>query len=82
MTILYNELLKFRFSYMTTGEVADVLGITLPAVSRLVRQGKIPGVKMGRAYLVPRAAVHEFAKTHVASRGRPRTKRKYTKRSP
>jgi len=82
VTILYSELLKFRFSYITTGDVAEALGITLPAASRLVRQGRIPGVKMGRIYLVSRAAVHQFAKTYVASRGRPRKKRKYTKRAP
>ena len=79
MTILYSELLKFRFSYITTGEVADLLGITPLAASRLVRQGRIPGVKVGRVYLVSREAVHQFARDYVPRRGRPRKKRKYTK---
>ena len=47
MTNIYNELLHIRFDYMSTAEAASTLGITPIAASRLVRQGKIPGVKIG-----------------------------------
>ena len=79
---MYVELLETRYTYITTVEVAEILGITVAAASRLVRQGRIPGVKIGRVYLVPRASVQEFRKGYVPKRGRPRKKRKYTKRSP
>ena len=82
MTIIYYELIKTRYQYISTREAAELLGITPLAASRLVRQGKIPGVKIGRIYVVPRTAVQEFARNYVPRRGRPRLKRKYTKRSP
>jgi len=47
-----------------------------------VRQGKIPGVKIGRFYVIPREAVEKFSTNYVPRRGRPKIKRKYTKRSP
>lgn len=81
MTNIYNKLLHIRFDYMSTAEAARTLGITHLAASRLVRQGKLPGVKIGGNYMVPRVAMEELAKTYVPRRGRPRTKRKYTKRS-
>ena len=82
MTFSYEELLKVGFSYIGTKEVALVLGISPLAASRLVRQGKIPGIKIGGIYVVLRSAVLDFAKGYVPRRGRPRTKRKYTKGSP
>ncbi len=82
MTVPDPELTLARSSYISTGEAAQILGIRPLAASRLVRQGKIPGVKIGRFYLVSRAFVEEFARTYEGRRGRPRTKRKYTKRSP
>ena len=82
MTFIYGELLETRFNYITSKEAAEILGITHLGASRLVRQGKIPGVKFGRAYVLPRTAVLEYCKGYVPRRGRPRIKRKYTKRSP
>ena len=79
---MYTELLQARYTYISTSEAAALLGITTLAASRLVRQGKIPGVKLGGVYLVPRASVQQFAIGYEGKRGRPRTKRKYTKRSP
>ena len=80
MSISYMDLLKTRFDNISSSEAAAILGITQSAVSRLVREGKIPGVKIGRVYLIPRIGVHEYAKTHEPRRGRPRTKRRYTRR--
>ena len=82
MTLIYVELLGARFNYISTREVAQMLRITPLAASRLVRQGKLPGVKIARVYMVPRAAVEQLANSYVPRRGRPRKKRKYTKRSP
>ena len=82
MTISYLELTQARRDYMSSGEAAQMLGITPEAASRLVRQGKLPGVKIGRFYVIHREAVETLSKGYVAKRGRPRTKGKYTKRSP
>ncbi len=82
MTLIYGELLKIRFQHVSTSEVAEVLGITAQAASRLVRQGKLPGVKIGGVYMVPRDAMKEFVRGYVPRRGKPRKKRKYTRRSP
>ncbi len=82
MTYIYGELLETRFNYITSKEAAEILGITHLGASRLVRQGKIPGVKIGRVYVIPRTAVLEYGKGYVPRRGRPRIKRKYTKKSP
>jgi hypothetical protein len=41
----------------------------------------LAAVKVANRWLIPRDVLEEFAKTYVPKRGRPRTKRKYTKRS-
>ena len=68
--------------YISTTEVAKILSIDPKSAGALVRTGKIPGVKLANRWLVSRAFVEELAKTYHGQRGRPRTKRKYTKRSP
>ena len=69
-------------SYIPTSEAARILSIDPKSAGHLVRIGTIPGVKIANRWLVSRALVEEMAKTYIAQRGRPRTKRKYTKRSP
>lgn len=76
------DLMRLRSDLVSTGEAASILGITYWTASKLVRQGKLPGVKIGRFYLIPRASLEEFAKSYVPKLGHPRMKRKYTKRSP
>ena len=76
------ELLAASASFMSSAEAARKLGITPEAASRLVKQGKLPGVKIGQSYVIPRESVDSFSIGYVPARGRPRAKRKYTKRSP
>ena len=68
--------------YVTSAEAANILSITPKATGLLVRQGKLPAEKIANRWLIPRSLVEEFAKTYEGRRGRPRVKRKYTKRSP
>ena len=68
--------------YISTTEAARILSIDPKSAGHLVRTGTIPGVKLANRWLVSRAFVEEMAKTYHGQRGRPRTKRKYTKRSP
>ena len=66
--------------YISSAEAAKILGIEVPSVNRLVRQGVIPAVKITGGWLISRAFVEDMAKTYEGRRGRPRIKRKYTKR--
>lgn len=59
-------------AYMSSPQVARLLGITGVGVAQLIRQGKIPAVKIANRWLIPRAFVEEFARTYVGKRGRPR----------
>ncbi len=68
-------------NYITTAEAAKILSIDPKSAGALVRTGTIPGVKLANRWLVPRAFVEEMATTYHGQRGRPRTKRRYTRRS-
>ncbi|MHB1006507.1 MAG: helix-turn-helix domain-containing protein [Chloroflexota bacterium] len=59
-------------TYTTTTEVAKLLRMNAKAAGLLVRQGKIPAVKIANRWLVPKAYVEEMAKTYVPHRGRPK----------
>ena len=59
-------------SYITTTDAATLLRMNAKATGRLVRQGKIPAVKIANRWLIPRAFVDELAKTYVPKRGRPK----------
>ena len=37
---------------LTTNEVAERLGVTLPRVHALIRDGRLPAEKMGRDYFI------------------------------
>ncbi len=67
-------------AYLTGPEVAAILKMTHAGVAQLIRKGKIPAQKIANRWLVPRPFIEEFAKTYVPKVGRPRTKRKYTRR--
>ena len=79
---IYSEMEELTGLYISTTEVAKILSIDPKSAGSLARTGKIPGVKLANRWLVSRAFVEEMAKTYHGQRGRPRTKRKYTKRSP
>ena len=57
-----------------------MLGIHHMAIQKLLREGKLPAEKIANRWLLRRTDVEEFAKTYVPKVGRPRQKRKYTKR--
>ena len=57
-----------------------MLGIHHMAIQKLLREGKLPAEKIANRWLLRRADVEAFAKTYVPKVGRPRQKRKYTKR--
>jgi excisionase family DNA binding protein len=67
---------------ISSGEAARMLEIHPLAIQKLIRQGRIPAEKVANRWLISRAFLEEFTKTYEGKRGRPRKKRKYTKRSP
>ncbi len=71
---------SFTTTYLASSDAAEMLGIHHMAIQRLLRDGKLPAVKIANRWLLRRADVEEFAKTYVPKIGRPRQKRVYTKR--
>ena len=69
-------------THVSSGEAAKALGIHPLAIQNLIHQGRLPEEKIANRWLIPRAFLGEFAKTYEGKGGRPRQKRKYTKRSP
>ena len=68
--------------FVSSSEAAKLLGAAHITVTQLCQHGKLPAVKIANRWLIPRDVLEEFAKTYVPKVGHPRTKRKYTKRSP
>ena len=67
---------------VSSAEAAKVLGIHPLSIQKLIYRGVLSAEKIANRYLISRDELMEFAKTYNPNRGRPRTKRKYTKRSP
>ncbi len=67
---------------VSSAEAARVLGIHPLSIQKLIYRGVLSAEKIANRYLISRDELMEFAKTYNSNRGRPRTKRKYTKRSP
>ena len=67
---------------LSSAEAAKILGIHPLSIQKLIYRGVLSADKIANRYLISRDELMEFAKTYNPSRGRPRTKRKYTKRSP
>ena len=68
--------------YATSAEAAALLSAKHVTVSQLCQHGRLPALKIANRWLIPRRALEEFAKSYQPKVGRPRTKRRYTKRSP
>ena len=67
---------------ISSAEAAKILGIHPLSIQKLIYRGVLSADKIANRYLISRDELMEFAKTHNPNRGRPRTKRRYTKRSP
>ena len=67
---------------VSSSDAADVLGIHPLSIQKLIYSGALSAEKIANRWIISRDELFEFAKTYNPHRGRPRTKRKYTKRSP
>ena len=64
-----------RSPILTVPRVASILGISIPYAQRLLREGKIPGVKTPNGWCATQEAVEEYR----AKRERKRTKKRGNK---
>ena len=69
-------------NYVSSSEAAQILRIHPFTIQKLLQDGRLRGEKIANRWLISRIAVDEYAQTYNPRRGRPGTKRKYTKRSP
>lgn len=47
-------------SFLTVAEVAAVMRVSKMTVYRLVHNGDLPAVRVGRSFRVPEQAVHDY----------------------
>ena len=71
---------QLSIEYISSSEATRVLGIHPMSIQKLFQNGKLRGEKIANRWLIRRVDLEEFAKTYVPTVGRPRTKRKYTRR--
>ena len=74
-------MLTLTQSVVSSSEAASFLGIHPLSIQQLIYSGSLSAEKIANRWLIQRDELAEFAKTYNPNRGRPRTKRKYTKRS-
>ena len=67
-------------TYVSSLEAATDLAIHPMAIQKLMKAGKLRSENIANRWLIRRSDLEEFAKTYVPKEGRPRTKRKYTRR--
>jgi excisionase family DNA binding protein len=56
---------------LTSYEVARELGVHHKTISRLLRLGKIPGIKVANRWLIEQDTFEAFRKVYVGKKGRP-----------
>jgi len=56
---------------LSTAQVAEVLGVHRVSVAMIVRQGRLPAIKVANRWIVRRGDLDEFAKDYQAKQGRP-----------
>ncbi|KNX36220.1 helix-turn-helix domain-containing protein [Luteipulveratus halotolerans] len=49
--------------FMTVAEVASLMRVSKMTVYRLVHNGDLPAVRVGRSFRVPEKAVHDYLQT-------------------
>ena len=75
-------MLDIQQEFVSSADAAQILGIKQMSIHALIRNGRLPAVKVAYRWLIRRDHLEKFAESYVPKQGRPRLKRKYTKRSP
>ena len=66
--------------YLTVGEVAELLRVTTRTVLSNIKQGRIPALRLDRAYRVPASALKALEVKPVLA-SKPKTPRKKPRKS-
>ena len=74
-------MLDIQQEFVSSADAAQILGIKQMSIHALIRDERLPAVKVAYRWLISRSFVEPLCKTYHSGPGRPRTKRKYTKRS-
>jgi excisionase family DNA binding protein len=53
--------------FLTTAEVAVILAVDVQVVRRLVANGRLAGIRMGRGYRIPKQSLLDLGDTDDAS---------------
>ncbi len=61
-----------RLNLTTPSEAALHLGVHHKTISRLMRQGRLPGVKVANRWLIDRDSFAVFSGSYVGKKGRPK----------
>lgn len=64
--------MRRELKLLSTSEVAKRLGVHPKTVSRLMRRGKVSGVKVANRWLIEEAAFEVVGQTYVGKKGRPK----------
>ena len=75
-------MLDIQREFVSSAEAAQILGIKQMSIHALIRDGRLPAVRVAYRWLIRRDQLEKFAESYVPKQGRPRQKRQYTKRSP
>ena len=67
--------------YVSTGEAARILGVSPEAIWQNVVRGRLPGMKVGRNWIIPRDFLLEFAKTYQKGPGHHKPKAQETRQA-
>ncbi len=74
-------MLDIQQEFVSSADAAQILGIKQMSIHALIRDERLPAVKVAYRWLIRRDHLEKFAESYVPKQGRPRLKRKYTKRS-
>jgi excisionase family DNA binding protein len=64
-----DDTLHMATEYLSTGEAARILGVSRVAVTLMLQQGKLPAIRVGRSWAVPRDELLEFSKAYRKGTG-------------
>ncbi len=57
---------------ITTFEAANTLGVHHKTVTRLVRNGTLPAIKLANRWLISKETLESYRKTYIGKKGRPK----------
>jgi excisionase family DNA binding protein len=55
--------------FLSTSEAARILRVHPVAIRQMLRGGRLPGVRVGRNWIIPRHSLLEFARDYVKGPG-------------